>query len=95
MARRATLAVADRRQGTPAEQLRADLSQLRAHDVPFDRAWEVAFRRIKWPHDTITRRAWKPILMAGRERWRECYEGAPTQLPVEAMAALAEEPVYA
>lgn len=67
----------DRRRGTPAEQLRANLERYRAvhGSADYERAFELAFGRIKWPHDTAHRMQWKAIIMGQREVYRRFYEG--------------------
>jgi hypothetical protein len=45
----------------------------RAH-LPFDVAWERSWRRVKWPHDTEHRRAWKKALAATRPSWECAYD---------------------
>lgn len=44
-------------------------------DLPFDRAWEVAWARVKWPHDTAHRREWKRALAWTRRSWELAYSG--------------------
>lgn len=43
-------------------QLRAHLERGRAEGMPFERAWPWALERVRWPHDTATRREWKWLL---------------------------------
>lgn len=76
---------------SPANQMRVMLAHLRASGVPFERAREIAWERIRWPHDTTHRWEWKALLgdyqaaaMVGMrvdqvadqiEAWRRAYEG--------------------
>ncbi len=59
----------------PAAQLRERLEMARDANVPFDTAWERAWSRIHWPHDTTHRRSWKKALGATRETWESSYNG--------------------
>jgi len=68
-----TTPVIDHRTGTPSEQLSADLERMRLAGVPWPRAWEVAFDRIKWPHDTAHRRQWKAVLLGQQDDYEESY----------------------
>lgn len=71
----------DRRRGSPAEQLRCDLERFREAGLEPERAFNIAYARIKWPHDTETRVAWKAILANDMPRWLEAYERiAPSEL---------------
>lgn len=58
----------------PAEQLRVHLEAARKGGVSFERAWEAAWKRVVWPHDTPTRREWKDILETDREAWASAYD---------------------
>lgn len=60
---------------SPASQMRERLETARAADVAFDTAWERAWTRIQWPHDTLHRRAWKKALASTRESWEARYTG--------------------
>jgi hypothetical protein len=64
---------------TPAEQLRIHLLNARTGGVDFHRAWDVAFKRVVWPHDTGHRRDWKAILDEKRGDWRRAYDGEPQE----------------
>ena len=48
--------------------------------APFDMAWDRAWDRVEWPHETPNRRAWKQGLAWSRDAWRAAYEetGAAT-----------------
>jgi hypothetical protein len=78
---------------SPEEQLREHLTRLRRTGVPFDRAWPVAFERVRWPHDTTKRRLAKEILNDTREAWRSAYERTPWPGSV-ALRMLAEGPTF-
>lgn len=88
-ATRNTVPVEDRRTGSPAEQLRRDLVRFRETGRDFDSAWEIAFDRIKWPHDTLSRRMWKANLQGQRPHWRTAYEREQANRAVAATARLA------
>lgn len=60
---------------TPAAQLRERLAMAKRAGLDFDHAWERAWRRIKWPHDTAHRREWKRALAATRGGWERAYAG--------------------
>jgi hypothetical protein len=49
-------------QKSPAVQLRVLLIHARDRGFAFDEAWEWAWARIRWPHDTTHRREWKAVL---------------------------------
>lgn len=93
MARKRPVPVEDRRSGTPAEQLRRDLDRFRATGLAFDAAWELAFSRTRWPHDTEQRLIWKGTIAGMRPAFRRRYESAPQSGPQAAVARL--EPVAA
>jgi ABC-type oligopeptide transport system substrate-binding subunit len=46
----------------PSEQMRVLLDKARSLNKEFDAAYEFAFSRIRWPHDTTHRREWKALL---------------------------------
>jgi hypothetical protein len=60
---------------TPPEQMRWQLAALRRGGMPFDRAWDIAFSRIKWPHEKPERVEWRAIVEAGRHQWERAYHG--------------------
>lgn len=60
---------------SPAEQLRDRLAMAKRAHLPFDVAWERAWRRVKWPHDTEHRRQYKCALGATRGVWESSYNG--------------------
>lgn len=60
---------------SPAEQLRDRLAMAKRAHLPFDVAWERAWKRVKWPHDTEHRRSWKCALAATRSSYEDAYEG--------------------
>lgn len=62
---------------SPAVQMRFYLARSRRHETPFERAWEFAFRRVRWPHDTQHRVQWKVAIEWSKEAWRNSYEGVP------------------
>lgn len=66
------------------------LSYSQRHDVPFDKAWESAFARVRWPHDTEHRQGWKELLIEQREDWRRAYqrEGKPNKSLLALLALL-------
>lgn len=89
MSRRTTSPVEDRRYGTPAQQVGAELARFRAAGLDFEAAWEVTFDRIKWPHNTAHRMQWKAIIEAGRHQWEAAYLYVPPIAPIEAVGSLA------
>ena len=54
--------VNSRKGSLPSEQMRELLVNARALQKNFDDAYEFAFSRIRWPHDTTHRREWKALL---------------------------------
>ncbi len=66
-------------QKSPAVQMRVLLERARERDMNFDEAWDFAFARIRWPHDTTHRREWKDIFRSVKSRrvWRSCFERQP------------------
>lgn len=79
--------VPDRRIGTPAEQVRRDLQTFRCAGLSFEKAWDHAYQRVKWPHDTEARREWKAVIAAHRHVWAAAYEDLPSPyLRVRALA---------
>lgn len=46
----------------PSTQMRLLLEKARDLGKDFDAAYEFAFSRIRWPHDTAHRREWKALL---------------------------------
>lgn len=70
----APAATSRRGKPSPATQMREMLVRSRRSGVGFERAWESAFERIRWPHDTTHRNDWKDQLEADREQWRVAYE---------------------
>lgn len=87
------------RKAPPPEQLRVELMSLKARGVPFDRAWEMAMRKIKWPCDREPKAEWRAAIRATKEVWRDCYhdEGPPLTLEelIRALASDAEMPLAA
>ena len=59
-------------------QLRVSLETLRSGGLNFEDAWELAWRQIIWPHDTIHRRQWKDTLRDTQPEWSACYNATPT-----------------
>ena len=79
----------------PPEQMSAELARLRGKGLRFDRAWELAWERTSWPHDTDQRRQWKDCLRATKDHWRSAYERTGSRLRGVTEIALvfdAEEP---
>jgi hypothetical protein len=60
---------------SPAEQLRTRLELDQSAGLPFDVAWDRAWKRVTWPHDTTRRRHWKRALASTRNSWERAYEG--------------------
>lgn len=60
---------------SPAEQLRHHLANARNGAVGFEKAWDAAWCRLAWPHDTTHRREWKATLEESRGLWECSYEG--------------------
>jgi hypothetical protein len=58
---------------TPPHQLRVMLAISRRHGIVFDDAWEKAWIRVRWPHDTEHRRDYKKILLEQLDVWRSAY----------------------
>lgn len=71
-----TTATATSKRGkpSPATQMREMLVKSRRSGVGFERAWDSAYERIRWPHDTAHRNEWKDQLDYDRESWRVAYE---------------------
>lgn len=65
---------------SPVSQMRERLETARAAGVDFDTAWERAWTRILWPHDTMHRRAWKKALASTRVSWESIYNGECTSM---------------
>jgi hypothetical protein len=65
---------ADISRETPATQMRILLTRLRDNNLPFERAWDRAWKKVKWPHPTEHRVEWKATLEETREVWHACYE---------------------
>lgn len=86
--RRRPVPVEDRRHGSPAEQLRRDLERFAVAGLIPERAWQIAFERIRWPHDTAQRKQWKAILENDRERWLAAYTGQVPEPSDEAAGQL-------
>src|SRR5579862_1171577 len=83
---------------SPATQLRALLAACKIRGWNFDTAWKWSWERIKWPHDTTTRRGYKRFMgenptdprreaVLHRECWRRAYDGQDP-LPRERSAGL-------
>ena len=41
--------------------------------MEFDRAWDLAYANVKWPHDKVHRTQWKAIIEADRHNWAAAY----------------------
>lgn len=67
-------------QKSPAVQLRVLLEHGRDRDMSFELAWEFAWTRIRWPHDTTHRREWKAVLEQRDTRrvWQAAYNREPS-----------------
>ena len=59
---------------SPARQMRILLQRLRANNLPFETAWDRAWKKVKWPHPTEHRIEWKATLEETRPVWHACYE---------------------
>lgn len=66
---------------SPATQMRVMLAALRRDGIVFERAWESAFTRIRWPHATEQRIDWKELLLDQRGYWQEAYERTGASSP--------------
>lgn len=73
---------------SPAVQMRVMLARSRAAGVPFDRAWESAFERVKWPHDTTARLDWKYTLEDARTQWGSAYDRRSSTVKIRATGLL-------
>jgi hypothetical protein len=51
---------------------------------------EVGCRRVRYPHDTAARRAWKDALRATRDEWEAAYERRPRAAASAVWMLLAE-----
>jgi len=49
-------------QRSPATQMRVHLMRARRRGMSFEKAWDWAFERVRWPHDTMQRIEWKEII---------------------------------
>lgn len=76
---------------SPAVQMRLLLDDARSRAMEFEQAWEFAFSRIRWPHDTTHRREWKAVLESKKAIavWRSAYERAPSTETEKTLAHLA------
>jgi len=68
----------------------AHLLRLRGVGYDFDRAWEKAFARIRWPGATKQRRAWKDAMEETKDAWRAAYERWPQLQEDKALAMIRE-----
>lgn len=59
---------------SPPTQLRHMLMVSRRHGIVFEQAWEAAWVRVRWPHDTEHRRDFKKVLKEQRVDWAAAYE---------------------
>lgn len=59
--------------------MRVLLLYARDRELLFTEAWEFAFSRIRWPHDTGHRREWKAILRDKSQvrQWEAAYNREP------------------
>lgn len=57
--------------------MRGELERIRARSphVSFERAWQLAWERVRWPDDTDQRRTWKDVLLGHKEAWEDAYLG--------------------
>lgn len=76
--------------------MRLELGRYKQLDASFDEAWNLAWRRIIWPHDTDHRRQWKEALRSTYGEWRACFEDLPSvasgNMTVLSAALLPPEP---
>ena len=63
-----------RTKASPATQMREMLVQSRRYGVPFEKSWDSAFARVRWPHDTEHRQEWKALLEDQRAAWEIAFE---------------------
>lgn len=54
--------------------MRLRLTTAKAAGVPFDRAWALAWERIRWGHNSLARRMEKRAIAAVRPAWQRAYE---------------------
>ena len=64
------------------------LPPLLRQGVPFDMAWELALRSVRWPVSRRDAREWSLMLDATREGWRAAYDGDPATREESAAAGL-------
>lgn len=57
--------------------MRSRLAASRRVGREFDEAWDKAWERITWPHDTVHRRDWKKVLGTTQPAWQRAYEQQP------------------
>jgi hypothetical protein len=82
----------------PERQLREHLQELRAGGLRFDDAWQLAFRRVKFSHETHVRRGQKSVLLSEvvLTEFRLAYEGRPSTLSnmIEALRPVLEQELF-
>jgi hypothetical protein len=65
------------------------LSISRSHGIIFEQAWDSAWVRVRWPHDTEHRKDFKKVLEELRAYWEDAYElRGVRNRHLEALAAL-------
>lgn len=62
---------------TPAAQMLMFLSRSKRNGTEFERAWEFAYKRVRWPHDTQHRHGWKEAITWSKQAWENAYEETP------------------